>query len=379
MGQSLCDAWISLDVLLCTASILNLCCISLDRYLAIVRPLWYKSKKTTKKALGMISVSWFISVIISCPPLLGWHHEGHRQQVSQCLLTSDPGYVVFSALGSFFLPLIFILFVNLHIYVVIQRRNLSFMKQLTFRRKKWGLRKCASLDALDDTTMMKLKETSSEEDNVVGVGGKQILTGNTDGNAEKAEGKIPLRQQLNKTRGVLSCTYSVPSTSACLGSEHATYKGFQTQENFRKNKRAQLGKCSLKGPLIPKAGSGKPRASPCISLTSSDEALNKLPPREQTRASMRSKRKTHVTLLLIVSCFVTCWLPYFLVYLIQPFCDGCTVHPTLHTTITWLGYLNSALNPVVYALCNRQFSKSFVHLTLGQLCFRKARRHQHEL
>lgn len=40
-GQFMCDVWNSLDVYFSTASILHLCCISVDRYYAIVQPLDY--------------------------------------------------------------------------------------------------------------------------------------------------------------------------------------------------------------------------------------------------------------------------------------------------------------------------------------------------
>ena len=40
-GQILCELWLSTDVLLCTASILNLCLISLVRYWSITRAVSY--------------------------------------------------------------------------------------------------------------------------------------------------------------------------------------------------------------------------------------------------------------------------------------------------------------------------------------------------
>ncbi|KAJ8931463.1 hypothetical protein NQ314_015617 [Rhamnusium bicolor] len=55
-GYFMCDVWNSLDVYFSTASILHLCCISVDRYYAIVQPLDYPLIMTNGRLVLMLAV-----------------------------------------------------------------------------------------------------------------------------------------------------------------------------------------------------------------------------------------------------------------------------------------------------------------------------------
>uniref|UniRef100_A0A8C2FLX6 Dopamine receptor D1b n=1 Tax=Cyprinus carpio TaxID=7962 RepID=A0A8C2FLX6_CYPCA len=69
-----CDVWVAFDIMCSTASILNLCVISVDRYWAISSPFRYERKMTPKVAFIMISVAWTLSILISFIPVqLNWH------------------------------------------------------------------------------------------------------------------------------------------------------------------------------------------------------------------------------------------------------------------------------------------------------------------
>ena len=63
-GQQICDVWTSLDVFLCTSSILNLCMISIDRYFVITRPFQYAMKRTPARISLMIFAVWLVSALI---------------------------------------------------------------------------------------------------------------------------------------------------------------------------------------------------------------------------------------------------------------------------------------------------------------------------
>lgn len=101
-GPVICDFWVSSDLLSCTASILNLCMISVDRYYAITKPLEYGVKRTPKRMLLCVLIVWLSAAFISLPPLL---ILGNEKTETSCSVSQNQAYQVYATLGSFYLPL----------------------------------------------------------------------------------------------------------------------------------------------------------------------------------------------------------------------------------------------------------------------------------
>ncbi|XP_041121146.1 histamine H2 receptor-like [Polyodon spathula] len=113
-GATFCNIYTSLDVMLCTASILNLFMISLDRYYAVTAPLRYSMLVTPCRVAVAMGFIWVVSLMVSFLPIhMGWNtpdltvqNKGEEDKENKCRLELNKGYVLVDAVGTFYLPLV---------------------------------------------------------------------------------------------------------------------------------------------------------------------------------------------------------------------------------------------------------------------------------
>lgn len=121
-GRVFCNIWAAVDVLCCTASIMGLCIISIDRYIGVSYPLRYPTIVTQRRGVRALLCVWALSLVISIGPLFGWRQPAPEDETI-CQINEEPGYVLFSALGSFYVPLAIILVMYCRVYVVAKRES----------------------------------------------------------------------------------------------------------------------------------------------------------------------------------------------------------------------------------------------------------------
>ena len=87
--------------------------------------------------------------------------------------------------------------------------------------------------------------------------------------------------------------------------------------------------------------------------------------RHKRKVAKARERRATLVLGLVMAAFILCWLPFFLLYVASAFCVGC-IPMMVFTVFFWIGYCNSALNPIIYTVFNRDFRRAFHRILCGR-------------
>lgn len=87
--------------------------------------------------------------------------------------------------------------------------------------------------------------------------------------------------------------------------------------------------------------------------------LKNVGPKNKSKEKKRSHRKVTNLVLIVVTVYIICWLPYWVTQLAISDSDD-TFSITLHVLASCMSYSNSAVNPILYAFLSDNFKKSFV-------------------
>lgn len=321
--SAICDAFITADVLFCTSSILHLVAISVDRYKTVTDISYNRvsSKKHKYFVPGMICGAWLLSAAVCLPPFFGWRTE---QKEESCVISQDRGYTIYSTIGAFYIPLIIILVIYTKIFLVIRYR---------VRRKAFS-KAAQSQPMLSPTPVIDKKLPPSQTVETI-VNNNSFAKSTTD------------IDNHNSPCEDTTFTVNLNESSTNHLSPHIT--------------------------IVSESQSNSSRRSSFQQLMNDAQPLNKRRPEEnkkskQEKIAQKRERKAFRTLAIITGVFITCWLPFFIFAVVGPFCNKCNI-PILATNfVTWLGYFNCALNPIIYTIFSPDFRAAFKKILTNCVC-----------
>lgn len=310
----------------------------LDRYIAIIDPFNYSIRMSKRRIIIMLSITWSASLSLSHLPIHSKLYTSNNQEAiaaDMCTFPVNWLYSIISSFVSFWIPAFVMVFTYRKIYTEAKRQVKNIekvrprtppspyvpMTRLEPDKSNTSLNHCLEVQsAYKCNSSLNMLEESSES-----------------AISEKTQTKS--NQFKNQSNTALSSSNYLSPKYPLKDSETSSMQG--------KRKRSFSNLLTAL------------QQSTCDSKVSYQQ--------QESRRKMRSEHKAAKTLGVIMGVFLGCWLPFFLCYLSDSILnEGYQTPRVVISILYWIGYCNSALNPIIYACFNRDFRKAFKQ----QLCFK---------
>ncbi|XP_055878007.1 5-hydroxytryptamine receptor 1D-like isoform X2 [Biomphalaria glabrata] len=366
--KMLCHVWSSVTIVVCSSSSLNVCIISVDRYIYLTKT-WVYEKYVTRYRLRLLLLSvWLVSFSLAAPSLLDliWTHwtvlrwnEEDVKGTELCKLTPRPSYSITIAVLVIIFPCVTVIFINCLIFKIILSKVYLGDMSIIYRPRTESGSPYTTQRA--QVHFNELRKIASSVDPC------------------KFEEKTPSMETMHDPKD--SDIDQMPSAS------------FDTLPKDLKNVSA-TSVDMRRPPEPPSNTSSSPLKLSAFSarLLSPGEHSSYMKSLEGmllsrktwvTRISSRSvaycEFKAGMSLIIIVLVYTICWLPFGIVTIIDIFNPSSKVS-TAREICLWLAYSNSCWNPIIYSLMNINFRnalfkclRSAIRRTkgIGHLCIKK--------